>query len=296
MKLPGPRADNPHSATMPLGAHLRELRGRLTKVALSLLAGSAAGWLVHAQVIAALTGPACRIEHVHGVGAATPACPNGLLVLQGALAPLSFSFKVALVVGVLLASPLWSYQLWAFVAPGLYRRERRYGLAFAAAAVPLFASGAALAYMVFPKTIELLASFTPVSFGLVLPGDEFLDFFLRMVVVFGLSFQFPLLLVVLNLVGVVSARRLRGWWRIIIFLIFVFAAVVVPTGDPLTMLVLAVPICLLFLVALGICSLHDRRGAVRAAREAATEPPDDQASPAPTADPVERSEFADADR
>lgn len=277
---------------MPLRGHLRELRTRLTKVALSLLAGSAVGWAVHERVVAALTGPACRITHVHGVGAATAACPNGLLVLQGALSPLSFSFKVALVVGVLLASPIWSYQVWAFIAPGLYRRERRYGIGFAAVAVPLFAAGAALAYSVFPKTIELLASFTPSSFGLVLPGDEFLDFFLRMVVVFGLSFQFPLLLVVLNLVGVVSAARLRGWWRVIIFLIFVFAAVVVPTGDPLTMLVLAVPICLLFLAALGICSLHDRRKSRRSDALLG----DDQASASPTAQPVEASELADAVR
>ncbi|MFJ9690926.1 twin-arginine translocase subunit TatC [Kitasatospora sp. NPDC101183] len=284
--------DNPHGAVMPLRGHLRELRSRLTKVALSLLAGSAVGWAVHERVVDALTGPACRITHVHGVGAATPACPNGLLVLQGALSPLSFSFKVALVVGVLTASPVWSYQVWAFIAPGLYRRERRYGLGFAAAAVPLFTAGAALAYAVFPKTIELLASFTPSSFGLVLPGDEFLDFFLRMVVVFGLSFQFPLLLVVLNLVGIVNAARLRGWWRIIIFLIFVFAAVVVPTGDPLTMLVLAVPICLLFLAALGICSLHDRRKA----RRPDALLPDDEASAPPTAQPVEASELADAVR
>ncbi len=250
---------------MPLREHLAELRSRLIKAVLGLLVGTCAGWVLRAPILAALTRPACFLHHVHGVAGATPTCPSGVLVLQGVLAPLAFTFKVALAAGVDLSSPVWTYQLWAFVAPGLHRREKRWGLAFVAAAVPLFLAGAALAYAVFPKGLDVLASFNPQSFGLMIEGDQFLDFFVRMVLVFGLSFELPVLIVALNAAGALSAARLRSWWRPVIFSVFVFSAIAVPTGDPLTMTVLAVPLCLLFLLSLGVCTLHDRRKASRPA-------------------------------
>ncbi|MBF9069129.1 twin-arginine translocase subunit TatC [Streptacidiphilus fuscans] len=267
---------------MPLREHLIELRSRLIKALLALLAGTGVGWALRGRIINALTRPACLLHHVHGVGTPTPACPNGVLVLQGVLTPLGFSFKIALAAGVILSCPVWSYQLWAFVAPGLYRREKRFGLAFVAAAVPLFLAGAALAYKVFPKALGILASFNPSAFGLVIEGDQFLDFFLRMVLVFGLSFELPVLIVALNHIGAVSAARLRRMWRPVIFGIFVFSAIAVPTGDPLTMTVLAVPICLLFLASLAVCTAHDRR---RTARSEALA--DGEASPLPSPQPVE---------
>ncbi|WP_063774414.1 twin-arginine translocase subunit TatC [Streptacidiphilus rugosus] len=244
---------------MQLTDHLRELRHRLLISCAALLVTTVVGWIVHGHVVDLLTGPACGIKGVHGVGGPTPQCPNGLLVNQGVLAPLSLSFKVSMTVGLVLACPVWSYQLWAFVAPGLHRREKRYGLGFTAAAAPLFCAGGTLAYWVFPKALGVLAGFNPGSFALALPGDQFLDFFVRLVLVFGLSFEMPLLLVALNFVGVLSAARLRGWWRGIVFAIFVLSAVATPTGDPLTMTVLALPICLLFFAALGVVSLHDLR-------------------------------------
>ncbi|MHA6762141.1 twin-arginine translocase subunit TatC [Streptacidiphilus sp. PAMC 29251] len=243
---------------MSLGDHLRELRNRLVVAIAALLVTTVLGWLIHDWLIGRLTGPACAITGVHGYGQQTAQCRNGLLVNNGVLAPLSFSFKVSMMAGLIMASPVWTYQLWAFVAPGLYKKEKKYGLGFTAAAVPLFLVGAYLAYWIFPKALQILVSFNPPGFSIAFSGAEFLDFFIRMVLVFGLSFELPLLLVALNFVGVLSAATMRARWRGSIFLIFVLSAVATPTGDPLTMSVLALPICLLFLLALLVCTLHDR--------------------------------------
>jgi sec-independent protein translocase protein TatC len=249
---------------MPVREHLRELRNRLAKAALALVAGTVVGWLVHDRLIAALTGPACAIAHVHGIGQATPACPNGLLVLAGVLTPLTFTFKVAMLAGVVISSPVWSYQLWAFAAPGLHRAEKRYSLLFTGLAVPLFLTGAALAYWTFPQGLRIILGFTPKTFSNSIPGDQFLDFFLRMILLFGFSFELPLLLVLLNALGVLPGRTLTAKWRPIVFGVFVFSALATPTGDPFTMLVLAVPMTALFGVAVAVICWRD---AVRARRE-----------------------------
>jgi len=252
---------------MPLADHLRELRNRLAISILALLVGTILGFAVHNWVLHQMTGPICNISSLHGVAARTPGCPNGVLVVDGPLGGLSLSFDVSMMLGAILSSPVWSYQLWAFLAPGLYKKERKYGLSFVGAAVPLFVGGAAIAYWVFPKAIRILLSFVPSGMAQMIQGADFLSFFIRMVLVFGLSFEIPLLLVALNFIGVLSAAKLRSWWRAIVFVIFVFAAVATPTGDPLTMTVLAVPICLLFFVALGVSTLHDRSKAKRQAVE-----------------------------
>ncbi|MEU6322736.1 twin-arginine translocase subunit TatC [Streptomyces sp. NPDC047009] len=254
-------------SVMPVTGHLRELRNRLAVSVLALVVTTVVGWLVHNWLLGRITGPACALTNVHGVGQPTRECPNGLLVNTGILSPLTLSFKVAVTAGFVMAAPVWSYQLWAFIAPGLYKRERRYGLGFAAAAVPLFCFGGYLAYVVFPKAVEVLSGFNPVAFSLSLPGDEFLDFFLRMLLVFGLSFELPLLVVLLNFLGILSAAALRRRWQAIIFSVFVFAAVATPTGDPITMTALAVPISLLFLVALAVATFHDRAKARRRAAD-----------------------------
>lgn len=252
---------------MPLADHLRELRDRLAISILALLVGTILGFVVHNWVLHQMTGPICNISSLHGVGARTSGCPNGVLVVDGPLGGLSLSFDVSMMLGAIVSSPVWSYQLWAFLAPGLYKKERKYGLSFVGAAVPLFIGGAAIAYWVFPKAIRILLSFVPPGMAQMIQGADFLSFFIRMVLVFGLSFEIPLLLVALNFIGVLSAAKLRSWWRPIVFIIFVFAAVATPTGDPLTMTVLAVPICLLFFIALGVATIHDRSKAKRKAIE-----------------------------
>ncbi|MET8957791.1 twin-arginine translocase subunit TatC [Streptomyces sp. NPDC004533] len=276
---PPARAGQASKEVMPLTGHLRELRNRLGVSILALAAATIVGWLLRDWLLQQLTGPACALKHVHGVGRPTPQCPNGLLVNTGILSPLSLSFKVSVTAGFVMAAPVWSYQLWAFIAPGLYKREKRYGLGFAVAALPLFCLGAYLAYVFFPKGLEVLTSFNPAAFSLSLPGDEFLDFFLRTVLVFGLSFELPLLLVLLNFLGVLSAAALHRRWQTIVFAVFVFAAVATPTGDPITMIALAVPITLLFFAALAITTLHDRAKAHRRAADPDHRLGDDEASP-----------------
>jgi sec-independent protein translocase protein TatC len=164
---------------------------------------------------------------------------------------------------VLAASPIWLFQLWRFVTPGLYRHERRYASTFVAASVLLFAMGAAFAYLTLPKSLHFLLGLANGDIASLLPFNNYLSFFMGMVLVFAISFELPLLVVMLNLVGVLSAERLRGWSRAIIFAIFVFAAVATPSQDPFTMLALSVPMCLLYGVAVLIATVHDRRVARR---------------------------------
>lgn len=261
---------------MPLREHLRELRNRLAKALLFVFLGTVAGWQLHPWLVSELTGPSCHLPGLHGIAPATPACPNGLMVMQGVMTPLTFTFKVALAAGAVVSSPFWSYQLWAFAAPGLHRHEKRYALGFVAAAVPLFLSGAGLAYWVFPQALRLLLGFTPDSFSNSLQGDQFLEFFIRMILVFGLSFEMPVLLVLLNFTGVVSAGSLVARWRTFVMLIFVFSALATPTGDPLTMMVLAVPMTALFALSLALIVWRDQVR-TRRAGPAALSP--DEASP-----------------
>jgi sec-independent protein translocase protein TatC len=176
--------------------------------------------------------------------------------------------------GVVLASPVWLYQLWAFVAPGLHRHERKYAYAFVGTGVPLFVGGAYFAYRVLPTTAKVLIGFTPDGVNNLLPLDDLLDLVTRMVLVFGLSFELPLLLIMLNLTGVLTGRRMLGWWRGMIMAITVFAAIATPSTDPLTMLALAGPIWVLYFGAVVFSLLNDRRKRLREAEG----PGDDEAS------------------
>jgi sec-independent protein translocase protein TatC len=243
---------------MSIREHLRELRNRVAKALLGVFLGTVVGWTVHEWLIAQLTGPSCHISGVHAVAPPTPECPNGLMVMQGVMTPLIFTFKVALAAGLVLSCPVWAYQLWAFAAPGLHRHEKRYTIAFVAVAVPLFLTGAGLANWAFPQALEMLLGFTPDSFSNSIQGDQFLDFLIRMILVFGLSFVVPVFLVLLNFTGVLSARALTSRWRTIVMVIFVFSALATPTGDPFTMVVLALPLTVLFALSLLVVTWRER--------------------------------------
>jgi sec-independent protein translocase protein TatC len=260
---------------MPLMEHVRELRNRLVKAALAITLGAIAGFIERNHLVNVVANPICSIKGINGIGQRTSACPNGVLTLSGPTAGINLAFEIALFSGLVLASPVWLYQLWAFLAPGLYKKEKRYGLGFVAAAVPLFLAGAGLCYYFFPTIMRvLLTSFTPSATAVQLPADQLLVFFLRMIFVFGSSFVLPLILVLFNFIGLVSGERLRRWWRAVVMIIFVFSAIAVPTGDPIGMSVLAIPICVLYFAAVGVALLNDRR---RAARRAAA--PNAQLSP-----------------
>ncbi|MEU6667699.1 twin-arginine translocase subunit TatC [Streptomyces sp. NPDC046727] len=262
---------------MPLADHLRELRNRLAKGVLAILAVTIVAAFFYRDIIDVITQPmldeiGCHQSFGELAQAKNVHCAH--ITVSGLLAPFTLALKVALMAGVVLASPVWLYQLWAFVAPGLHRNEKKYAYAFVGFGFPLFLGGGYLAFNVLPTTARVMIDLTPSGAENLLPLDDLLDLVTRMIVVFGLAFEMPLLLVMLNLTGVLSGRRMLGWWRGMVIGITVFAAVATPSPDPMTMLALAAPIWALYFVAVAIALLNDRR---RARREAAG-PADDEAS------------------
>ncbi|MFJ8674684.1 twin-arginine translocase subunit TatC [Streptomyces sp. NPDC093589] len=255
------KQDKDPDGRMPLAAHLRELRNRLLKSVLAVCVAAAIAMVYYQDIARFITGPVLDVVGCpSGTAAAGPrAHPCAEITANGLIAPFTIMLKLSLTSGVVASSPIWLYQLWAFLAPGLHRHEKKYALSFVGAGVPLFLAGAYLAYAVLPTTAGALVGLTPSDWANLFPADEFIDIVTRMVVVFGLAFELPLLLVLLNFGGVLTGRRVLGWWRFMVLGITVFAALATPTGDPLVMTLLALPIVILYFGAAGICLLHDRR-------------------------------------
>ncbi|MFE1171290.1 twin-arginine translocase subunit TatC [Streptomyces sp. NPDC058773] len=263
---------------MPLVEHLRELRNRLAKGIVAILVATVIAAFFYGEIINFITKPV--LQSVGCEALFTDLAKQGKggtcarIVMLDLLGPFTLALKVSLVAGVILASPVWLYQLWGFLAPGLHRHEKKYSLAFVGAGFPLFIIGGYFAYMVMPTTAKVLLEFTPIGVDNLLPLDKLLDLVTRMVVVFGLSFELPLALVMLNFGGVLSAERMRGWWRGMVMGITVFSAIATPSTDPLTMVSLAAPIVLLYFGAVLIATMNDARRQRRQGKEL----PDDVAS------------------
>ena len=255
---------------MPLTGHLRELRNRLFRSALAITAGAIVGWIYYDEIFRLISQPFLDV-----VSEAQENGRNVQLTLTGVADPFVLQIKVALVSGVVLASPIWLYQLWRFVTPGLHRHERRWSIIVVAIATPLFCAGVALAYVFMPNALDFLLGFTPESVSNFVDVSRYVTFFLRTVIVFGIGFLLPLFALMLNLAGVLPASTLINAWRWILVGIFLFAAIATPDGNPITMTMLAVPIVLLLTIVMGIAWLHDRRKGKRA-DEAAI--PDDEMS------------------
>ncbi|MEU2224527.1 twin-arginine translocase subunit TatC [Streptomyces sp. NPDC018347] len=279
MLKPARKKETDPEGRMPLADHLRELRNRLAKAMLAIVVVTIVAAFFYNEIINFLTGPildsvGCgkSFEELAKSDGKTQ-CAE--ITINGLLAPFTLALQVSLMAGVVLASPIWLYQLWAFVAPGLHRHEKKYAYVFVFTGAPLFFCGAFFAYKLLPTTAKVLIQFTPsTEIKNLLPLDDLLQLVTRMVVVFGLSFELPLLLIMLNLTGVLSGRRMLGWWRAMILGITIFAAVATPSTDPLSMLALAGPIWVLYFAAVVFSLLNDKR---RRLREAAG-PGDDEAS------------------
>lgn len=257
---------------MALKEHLREARNRLFIAAIAVILGTVGGFFLYNPVQRALASPIIAINEQEGRTAslnfATAASPFDLLI------------QVSVFLGVIISSPVWLYQIWAFITPGLKTKERRTALAFIAVAVPLFLAGIGLAWLILPNAVRVLTEFTPEDFSNLIDVSVYFTFVLRLMLAFGIAFLLPVLLVGLNMVGLVSGKQILKAWRITVFLVSLFAAMAAPGGDALSMFYLAVPLLLLFFVAIGLCLLNDRRRARRTrAREAAVEAGADTASP-----------------
>jgi sec-independent protein translocase protein TatC len=251
---------------MPLMDHIRELRNRIVKMALALAAGMVIGLVFFHPIWTFITQPYCR-----AVTSCKPGDIGHTLIVTGPLDGFYLHIKVAFVVGIVATSPVWLYQLWAFVAPGLYSREKRWTYIFLGSAVPLFILGCYFALVAMGRGLHFLIAMVPGNTSALFTADTYIGYFMAMILAFGLCFELPLFLVMLNQVGILTHERFKKWRRVMIFGVFVFAGIASPSPDPLTMLLLGGICAALVEGAEVIVLLNDRRRGRRTPYEGLTE-------------------------
>ena len=236
---------------MPLREHLLELRRRVVRSALAILVGAAVGWFLYDPLLTELTEPIRRVALEKGRTAE--------LNFPQVASSFDLKVKISIWLGIIVSGPVWIYQLWAFITPGLTRRERRYATAFVAAAFPLFVAGIALAWQFIPNAVRFLTSFTPEGGSNIIDAQYYLGFVMRLLLAFGIAFLLPVVLVGVNFVGLISGRSMLRSWRWVVVICMTFAAIATPTPEVTAMFMLALPMLVLFAVAIGISLLNDRR-------------------------------------
>lgn len=251
---------------MPLIEHLLELRTRLSIALGALIVGGVLGYIWWSvgpfgteNLGDLMTDPYCDLPADVRLTNADGQCQ---LLQTGPFDAFNTRLKVGFAAGAVLTAPIWFSQIWGFITPGLYAGEKKFARIFVSIASLLFAGGAVLAYLVVPKALTFLTDVGDEQFFTAMTAKEYIAFVLTLMLVFGVSFELPLLVVMLNRVGVLPYQRLRSWQRGIIFGLFVFAAVATPGQDPISMLSLATALVLLFEIAVLISFVHDRRKGV----------------------------------
>ena len=240
---------------MPLLDHLRELRRRVLASAIAIVIAFAGGWFFYNTIIVTLARPVCDLRAAQAAGA--DSC--GALYISGVLGPLDLQIKVALLTGVIVSAPFWLYQLWAFIAPALHRKEKRNSVLFVGAATPFFIMGVTLGYLILPVAIQALFGFTPNAVSNLVRFDDYLDFVLRLILLVGLAFELPIFLLTFNLIGFLRGKTILKPWRAWVFSIFLVVAAFSPTADPLSMILLSAPLILFYFMAGGIALIVDKR-------------------------------------
>ncbi|MDQ1579427.1 MAG: sec-independent protein translocase protein TatC [Microbacteriaceae bacterium] len=238
---------------MSLGEHFVELRKRLFRSAAGLILGGVAGWFLSGFVLDALREPITQLA----------AAQNRVAELNYDNITGAFDLKmeIAFTIGLVISSPVWLYQIWAFFVPALSRKELRYGLGFFLTAVPLFFAGCAAGWFVVPHIVQLLTSFAPSQDTAIIQAKVYFDFVLKLVVAIGVAFVLPVFIVLLNFVGILSAQSIVKSWRVALLVIVLFTAIATPSADVVSMFLLAIPMVLLYFAAAGVAWLHDRRAA-----------------------------------
>ena len=236
--------------------HLVELRSRLIKCVAAVGVMAVVGWLLYPRVIGVLIRPYNDIA-----GASITA--GQALIATGPAEGFAVRIQITVFVAITFAMPVILWQVWRFVSPGLYMREKRYAVPFVLSAVVLFALGAAIAYWTLPKALEWLASIGGSEIRQAYTADKYFQLIAYMMLAFGVCFEIPVLLVFLQAAGIVQNHQLRHYWRQTVVIITVVVAVVTPSNDPISMLALAVPLVMFFFVAIGVGWLLDRRRAAR---------------------------------
>jgi sec-independent protein translocase protein TatC len=243
---------------MSLGRHLIELRNRLYRSALAVLAGAVAGWFLADYVFEAMRSPLAE-----------------LALTQGRLASINFDrlggafdlkLQIAFTLGIIVSSPIWLYQIFAFFVPALSRTEKRYTFGFFLSAVPIFLAGCAAGWFVLPHIVSILAGFAPAESSSLIQANDYFTFLLKLVLAVGVGFVLPVFLVLLDFLGVLSGRAILTAWRTALLAILIFSAIATPAADVMSMFLLAVPMAVLYLAAAGVSILHDRQVERRAAQ------------------------------
>jgi sec-independent protein translocase protein TatC len=265
------RKANPEGR-MALKDHVRELRNRLVISGVAVLLGAVGGWFLYDPVMVAVQQPLMEISAQQGRRAEINYGSVG--------SPFDLKIQVSIFLGLLVSSPVWIYQIWAFITPGLKRKERRYTLGFMFAAVPLFLLGIYFGWIVLPEIVKVLTMFTPQGGVNQILATDYLTFVMRMFLSLGVAFLLPVVLVGINFAGLVSGRQVIKSWRIVVFVVCVVAAMAAPGPDATSMFLLAGPLLVLFFIAVGVCLLNDKRRArKRKEQEEEIEASADKATP-----------------
>lgn len=244
------RKANPEGR-MPLKAHLIEARNRLFKSALAMLPGVVLGWILYDPLMYAITQPLRDISVSRGI--------NASLNFEGVTTSFDLKLQISLILGLIIASPVWIYQLWAFITPGLTKKERRYTLSYMFASVPLFLAGIFVGWIIWPNIVKALTAFTPAGGSNIMKAIDYLQFALQLMLFMGVAFLVPVLLFALNAIGLIRGRTYLKAWRFTILGVTIVSAMAAPGSDVMSMFFLAAPLLVLYFGAIGLCMLNDKR-------------------------------------
>ena len=225
-----------------------------------------AGWYLFDFVFSELQRPIVELASKPG--------SNVTINFPTVVSAFDVRLQVSIFLGILMSAPVWLYNLWAFITPGLKRREKRYTIGFVFASVPLFVGGTALAWVSLPTFVAVLVGFTPEGAANVINASEYILFTIRILLVFGLAFVLPVALVMLNFTGVITAQNIIKSWRMAVLISAVVGAIATPVAEPMAMFLLMVPLLILYFLAAGVAFLHDKRVAKKLAALELVDPQD----------------------